>query len=187
MGALSKLASKIRAYHGSPHDFDESASPAAGNAGAPSDMPAAPHEAPLDVAAGDAEQFFEPPVARARVVERLGPVDVEVRGDVLAVVCGLLKDDQVLKPVVGPIPVDVVNMLIRGESPAEVSLHKPAMLVDLLPARADDTVTSGVEAVRFLSLDVAWTAAKDALTTRLGRIALELFAARGACQDYLHA
>jgi hypothetical protein len=212
-GALGSAGGKgIRAYHGSPHDFDKfdvskigtgegaqayghgiyvaenpSVAESYRTAGPAGNVPPPTYEAPSDVLTRHAEDFGKLAVSNPLLIKGFGALDVKSRSDVLPVMRGLLQDPEIGKAVVRLLPVDVMHMLGGKQLTPEVLLHNPSMLVDLLPANANDLVSSRVKAVDVLSSYVARATAERPLIGPQSTYMLkEALAARGADKGDLH-
>lgn len=202
----------IRAYHGSPYDFDKfdlskigtgegaqayghgiylaehpSTAESYRTAGTAGNMPAPTYEAPSDVLASHAENFGKFAVSNPLLVKGFRSLDVESRSDVLPVMRGLLQDPEIGKAVVRLLPVDVMHMLGGKEFTSDALLNNPSMLVDLLPTNANNLVASRVKAVDMLAPYVALATAKRPLIGPQSTAMLEeALAARSADKGDLH-
>ncbi len=81
----------------------------------------------------------------------------------LSVMRRLLQDREIGRAVVRLVPVDVMNVLVGPQLPSKELLHNPAMLVNLLPVDANDTVASRVEAIDKLAPYVTFAGAERPL------------------------
>lgn len=196
----------IRAYHGSPHDFDRfDLSKIGTGEGAQAfgfglyfaesrdvadsyratlaarNVPAASDKALPDVLTRDAEQFGKLAVTNSLLIDGFSALDVKARSDVLAMMRRLLNNGEVSERVVSLVPIDVMDMLVRHQGASKPLLDNPSMLVDLLPVDANDTVAGRVAAVDVLAPYVALAAAERPLVGTQGRSLLQkALAARSA-------
>lgn len=122
-----------------------------GGAGSPSGMPSSGDKSLSDVARVRAQELRDLLVADSGVVKPFGDLDVVGQTRVLAVMRDLAQDLKVAEIVVPLVPVDVVNVLGREKLTAKALLDKPAMLIDLLPANADNLVARDIAAMNELS------------------------------------
>lgn len=202
----------ITAYHGSPHDFDRfdmsrigtgEGAQAYGHglymaesrdvadtyrtAGSAGNVPSSTYKAPSDVLARHAEDFGKLAVSDALLVKGFGALDVERRGMVVPMMRGVLEDPEIAKAVVRLLPVDVVHMLGGKKLAPQALLDNPSMLVDLLPANANDLVPGRVQAIDVLAPYVARATAERPLIGTQSRALLEkALAARRAGKGDLH-
>jgi hypothetical protein len=151
----------------------------AGRARAGADMPATGDKGFSDVSREAADKLGDLLVSDTGVVKTFGDLDVVGRTAVLAVMRDLAQDLKVAEVVVPLVPVDVVNVLGAKELTSKVLLDNPAMLIDLLPLKADDLVPSHVAAMNELSGAMA-RAATETPGLSLSRSVGDGDAARGA-------
>jgi hypothetical protein len=196
----------IRAYHGSPHDFDKfDLSKIGTGEGAQAfgfglyfaesrdvadsyrtalsvrNVPATANKAVSDVLASDAEKFGQLAIADALLVKGFSSLNVKARADVLTVMRRLLNDREIAGAVVRLVPVDVMNMLGGQKLAPQALLNEPSVLINLLPANANNAVASDVAAVDILAPYMAFATAERPLIGAKGRSLLEkALAARSA-------
>lgn len=200
-------------YHGSPHKFNKfdmskigtgegaqayghgiyaAESPDVAKsymlAGTSGNMPATIDKAGANVLPSYAKQGGQLSVSDPGVVQDLGLLDVKSRGDMLSMMRGLAQDSKVADSVVRLIPIDVVNALGGKKVTAKMLRHNPSMLIDLLPANADDLVPGSIPAVNEIASRMASVTAKDPLLSGSdsGQQFLKRFAAGGADEGFTH-
>jgi len=182
------LMAAIRAFHGSPHDFDkfdlsrigtgegaqafgsglyfaEAREVADSYRSKPSsrNVPSPADKARADILSRNAEQFGKLAISDSLLIKDFGALDVKARSDVLSVMRGLLNDGEVAKAVVRLIPVDMMDMLVGEKLSPKALLDKPTMLIDLLPVNANDAIPSRVSPVDMLAPYVALATAESPL------------------------
>jgi hypothetical protein len=99
-------------------------------------------------------------ISKSGVIKPFSSLNIVAQNRVLAMMRGLIQDPQILNTVVRFVPVDVVNMLGSQQFTAQMLLHDPSVLVDLLPVNADDLIPSSVQAIGVLAPAVTLASAK---------------------------
>lgn len=178
----------IKAYHGSPHDFDRFDMSRIGSGeGAQAygfglyfaqsrdvadsyratlssrNVPSTANKALPNALARNAENFGKLAVSDALLVKGFGALDVKARADVLSVMRSLLNDSEIAGAVVRLVPVDVMDVLVGEQLTTKAIFDNPSMLVDLLPADPNNAVASNIAAVDELAPYVALATAERPL------------------------